>query len=82
VILREKPETHTSGAEARVDFIGFIPGINPRPTTLMSFSGVCEALTYSYGIYGTAEVVPFQNVDVLRGSLNLDRCGFVVNSEA
>ena len=38
-----KPEKHTSGAEAHVDFMGFMPGINPRPTARMSFSAACEA---------------------------------------
>ena len=31
-ISGEKLEKHTSGAEAHIDFIGFMPGINPRPT--------------------------------------------------
>jgi ribosomal-protein-alanine acetyltransferase len=26
------PEEHTSGAKARVELIGFLPGMNPRPT--------------------------------------------------
>ena len=38
-----KPEKHTSGAEAHVDVIGFVPGINPRPTARMSFSAACKA---------------------------------------
>jgi hypothetical protein len=33
----EKLEEHTSGAEAHIDFIGFMPGINPRPTARMVF---------------------------------------------
>jgi len=37
-------EEHTSGAEAHIDLIGFMPGINPRPTARTSFSAACEAL--------------------------------------
>jgi hypothetical protein len=39
----EKPEKHTSGAEARAHSADFIPGINPRPTARTSFSAACEA---------------------------------------
>ena len=39
----EQPEKRTSGAKAHVDSIGFLPGINPRPTTRMSFSAACLA---------------------------------------
>jgi hypothetical protein len=37
------PEEHTSGAEARIDSIAFVPGIDPRPTTPWSFSAACKA---------------------------------------
>jgi len=37
----KEPEKHTSGAKAPIDSIGFIPGINPRPTARMSFSAAC-----------------------------------------
>jgi hypothetical protein len=30
-------EKHPSGAKARVDSIGFMPGINPRPTARQEF---------------------------------------------
>ena len=43
LILGEIWQKHTSGAEARVDLIGFIPGMNPRPTTRMLFSAACKA---------------------------------------
>jgi hypothetical protein len=33
---------HASGAEARVDLTGFVPGINPRPTARMSFSATAQ----------------------------------------
>jgi hypothetical protein len=33
----EIPEKYTSGAEAGVDCIGLVPGINPRPTARMKF---------------------------------------------
>jgi hypothetical protein len=36
-------EKHTSVAKATADFIGFVPGINPRPTTRTSFSAACKA---------------------------------------
>jgi hypothetical protein len=56
-ISGEKLEKHTSGAEAHIDFIGFMPGINPRPTVRiprptvriprptvrMGFSAACKA---------------------------------------
>jgi len=48
-----KPEKHTSGAEAHVDFIGFMPGINPRPTARMSFSAACKAPLSLFGMFGT-----------------------------
>src|SRR6202044_3589057 len=38
----ERLEKHTSGAEAHVDLIGFMPGINPRPTARTSFSAACQ----------------------------------------
>jgi hypothetical protein len=38
----KKAEKHTSGAKARVDSIGLMPGINPRPTARMSFSASCK----------------------------------------
>jgi hypothetical protein len=49
-----KQEKHTSVAKATAYFIGFIPGINPRPTTRMSFSASCE-------------VMPFQNLTSTTG---------------
>jgi Flp pilus assembly protein TadG len=39
----ENPEEHTPGAEAHADFIGLLPGINPRPTARLSFSAACKA---------------------------------------
>ena len=39
----ERPERRTSGAKAHIDSIGFLPGINPRPTARMSFSADCGA---------------------------------------
>jgi tRNA (guanine-N1)-methyltransferase len=39
------PEKHTSGAKAPIDSIGFMPGINPRPTARLSFSAACKART-------------------------------------
>jgi hypothetical protein len=38
----ETPEKHASGAKARVDSIGLMPGINPRPTARLGFSAACE----------------------------------------
>jgi len=43
LILGEIWQKHTSGAEACVDLIGFIPGMNPRPTARTSFSAACLA---------------------------------------
>src|ERR1035438_2079863 len=53
LLSSKKPEKHTSGAKAPINSIGFIPGINPRPTARTSFSANCK-------------VVPFQNIDLLR----------------
>src|ERR1035437_8793140 len=50
-----------SGAEAPTDSTGFIPGINPRPTALPSFSAACKARPFLSSICGTTKVVPFQN---------------------
>jgi len=36
------PKKRTAGAEALIDLIGFVPGINPRPTAGTSFSAACE----------------------------------------
>ncbi|MGA2349035.1 MAG: hypothetical protein ABSF70_01265 [Terracidiphilus sp.] len=41
--LGEKTELHTSGAKAPADFIGLMPGINPRPTARPRFSAASEA---------------------------------------
>jgi len=44
--LRQKSwvqKTHPSGAKALIDLIGFVPGINPRPTAQRSFSATCRA---------------------------------------
>jgi len=41
VWLREL-QNHTSGAEAHVDLIGLMPGINPRPTARRRFPAACE----------------------------------------
>ena len=40
----EKPEKHTSGAKADVDFARLMPGINPRHTARGSFSASCEVV--------------------------------------
>jgi len=39
----EEIEKHPSGAEAHIDLIGFMPGMNPRPTARTSFSAACKA---------------------------------------
>ena len=52
-------EEHTSGAEAHIDLIGFMPGINPRPTARTSFSAARKAPFLSFNLaYGTTEVEP------------------------
>ena len=47
-------EKHTSVAEAGIDSIELVPGINPRPTARMSFSAACEARTLQ------AEAAPWE----------------------
>ena len=37
-VLEENLEEHPSGAKAHIDFIGLVPGINPRPTARASSS--------------------------------------------
>jgi hypothetical protein len=39
-------EKHTSVAKATTEFIGLMPGINPRPTAQISFSAGREALSF------------------------------------
>jgi hypothetical protein len=46
LVLGETRQKHTSGAEALVDLIGFMPGINPRPTARTSFSAGCEVVPF------------------------------------
>jgi hypothetical protein len=43
-ILGEKPEVHISGAKAPAGFIGFVPGINPRPTARPRFSAASKVV--------------------------------------
>ena len=46
VSLRQKPcvqKKHPSGAKALNNLIGFVPGMNPRPTARTSFSAACKA---------------------------------------
>jgi hypothetical protein len=43
-LVGERPEKRTSVAKATTYFIVFIPGINPRSTTRMSFSAACEVV--------------------------------------
>src|ERR1035438_5669368 len=42
LLSSKKSEKHTSGAKAPIDSIGFMPGINPRPTARMCFSASCS----------------------------------------
>jgi 5-hydroxyisourate hydrolase-like protein (transthyretin family) len=44
LLSSKKSEKHTSEAKAPIDSIGFIPGINPRPTARMSFSAACSVM--------------------------------------
>ena len=64
-ISGEKLEKHTSVAEARFDSIGFMPGINPRPTVRMSFSAACKAQTLFFANYGTTESRAPSHINVL-----------------
>jgi tRNA (guanine37-N1)-methyltransferase len=56
----EVSETQTSGAKARVDSMGFIPGINPRPTALTSLSAACEAPADSNPLDAGAKAPTYQ----------------------
>jgi hypothetical protein len=42
-ILPETREKHTSGAKAPIDSNGFVPGINPRPTSRLSLFAACKS---------------------------------------
>ena len=55
-------EKHPSGAKARDDSLGFIPGINPRPTAPRSFCARAKGRVSFVGFFGTAKAVPFQNI--------------------
>jgi hypothetical protein len=51
-------ETLTAGAKAPVDSIGFLPGINPRPTARLRFAPACEErlarfalAVFAYGVF-------------------------------
>jgi hypothetical protein len=39
-------EKHTSVPKGHIDSVALMPGINPRPTSKLSFSAVSEALAY------------------------------------
>jgi len=43
LLSNEMPEKHTSGPKGPIDFVGFMPGINPRPTARRSFPAACSA---------------------------------------
>jgi ribosomal-protein-alanine acetyltransferase len=43
-VSEEIIEEHTSGAKAHIDLIGFVPGMNPRPTAQTSFPSGAKAL--------------------------------------
>jgi len=43
LIPGEMWQKRTTGTEVSADSIGFIPGMNPRPTARVSFSAACEA---------------------------------------
>jgi tRNA A37 threonylcarbamoyladenosine modification protein TsaB len=45
-IRSELSEKHTSGAKAPADLIGFLPGINPRPTARSRLSASCETVPF------------------------------------
>jgi hypothetical protein len=42
--MGSKPEKHTSGAEAHVDFAGFMYGLKPVPFNASRFPAACKAL--------------------------------------
>ena len=71
VIVEEIGGKYTTGAKARVDYIGFIPGINPRPTTRMGFSAACKARAFFSAIFGTIETLPFESDAQLDSLLSL-----------
>ena len=77
-ISGENFEKHTSGAEAHVDFIDFMPGINPRPTARISFSAACEARLFLLTFCGPAEAVPLIQTSRLirRGRLHRIAAGW------
>jgi hypothetical protein len=68
----KEPEKHTSGAKALVDLIGFMPGINPRPTARMNFrqlvkpcpfktfaAVMAKAMTYQSYLFKTSAKLKF-----------------------
>jgi cell division protein FtsQ len=57
----KQPEKHASGAKAPVDSAGFMPGINPRPTTRASVSATSN----------TAQSRPAANVKPVKAKIRL-----------
>ena len=59
-ISGENLERHASGAEAHIDFIDFMPGINPRHTARIGFSAACKAQVYSRPFTARLKSCPFK----------------------
>jgi tRNA(Ile)-lysidine synthase len=64
----ESPEDQTSGAKAHVDPAGFMPGINPRPTTRAGFPAACKALVDSAGSFVGVKTPTYQSRSTARAS--------------
>src|ERR1035438_1222856 len=65
-----KQEKHTSVAKATADFIGFVPGINPRPTAQMSFSAADESRRFCHLSVPPGELIPVPPIRPLLFPLN------------
>jgi GNAT superfamily N-acetyltransferase len=67
-----RDEKHASGAEAHADSIGFLPGINPRPTSRLNFSAAGEAPAAFLASSVRAKALTHP---ILAGSPTLAGCG-------
>ena len=61
-ICGEISRKHSSAAKVEADSIGFVPGMNPRPTARMSFSAACKASIDSDGFMRGLNPLPPSDV--------------------
>jgi cell division protein FtsQ len=70
-IIGEQPEKHTSGAKAPVVSAGFMPGINPRPTSRSKANAAAKARTAPRTVKGKAK--DKKRAEIQRAAQNVNR---------